>query len=530
MISPDDNLPGPSRGDGQNPASTNRREFLSAAVATAAGGLLTPASMAQPATAKRDQDSGSFFAGIQISPISLLDEGIERCLDRLQEIAAINTLVCYTHTYHQSYERPPEVLATDHGIDVRDIRNRRLPRRWVSYDESRFVDLPVRHEEVDDTYEFHDRDLFDELIGAAHQRGMKVHGRMLEAGSHRCEAPGYADLATIRLDGTRGSGPCWNNPVYRQWLRLTIDDVMARYPLDGFQYGAERVGGLSNVLFRGRSEACFCRHCVDKASNLGIDAERAREGYKQLEQLVRQGRRESADGMLVSVLRVLLKCPEVLAWENAWYDADEEICKMVGELVKLNRPMAQYGRHIDHQRSSWDPLYRAAISYGEIARHCDYIKPILYHDILGPRMRWWVVERMQDHALLDFDNDQVLTMLYEVLGYDADHEPGLDQLEARGLSPEYVFRETHRCVEGANGAAVVYAGIGIDVPWHIPKGGMAVLPSDPKTLYQACVRAVDAGAGGLLASREYEEMRMSSLATFGNAVRDATKNRLADTP
>src|SRR6056297_670975 len=71
--------------------------------------------------------SDEFFAGIQIGPYSILDEGIEQTLDRIQEAAGINTLLCYSHNYHTGYSRPPEVMATDHGIEVRDIRRRKLP-------------------------------------------------------------------------------------------------------------------------------------------------------------------------------------------------------------------------------------------------------------------------------------------------------------------------------------------------------------------------------------------------------------------
>ena len=38
------------------------------------------------------------FNGIQIAPVSLLDEGIDRCLDLLQDTAAINCLMLYSHT------------------------------------------------------------------------------------------------------------------------------------------------------------------------------------------------------------------------------------------------------------------------------------------------------------------------------------------------------------------------------------------------------------------------------------------------
>jgi hypothetical protein len=214
----------------------------------------------------------------------------------------------------------------------------------------------------------------------------------------------------------------------------------------------------------------------------------------------------------------MMEYPEVLSWYREWLHADLEIGKLLSETVKRVRPSTEFGAHIDHQRSSWDIFYRAAIRYSEIASYCDYVKPILYHDILGPRLRWWVVEEMNGRVFSDFTREQTLAGLYAILGHDPAEQPNLAALPDRGLGPDYVYRETKRCVDGVAGAAKVYSGIGLDVPWHAPQG-LAPFASDPEVLYQSCCRAIDAGADGLIASREYEEMRISSLEAFGRALR-----------
>ena len=109
-----------------------------------------------------------------------------------------------------------------------------------------------------------------------------------------------------------------------------------------------------------------------------------------------------------------------------------------------------------------------------------------------------------------------------MFGHDPSKQPKLEDLDADGLGPEYVFRETSRCKESVGNQAKVYAGIGIDVPWYVPNG-MERRPSDPDQITAAVHRAFDAGAEGVLASREYDEMRMSSLEAFGTAVRTAAK-------
>jgi hypothetical protein len=225
---------------------------------------------------------------------------------------------------------------------------------------------------------------------------------------------------------------------------------------------------------------------------------------------------------MTAAMAVTQKYHEVLGWNYQWFQADEEIQQMLYKNIKSWKPEAIVGRHIDHQRSSWDLFYRSAVSYSEMADYADFIKPILYHDIYGPRLRNWVVAQWQDHLFNDMDEKLILDFYYAVFGYDKKKEPALEELNQQGLSPDYVYRETKRCVEGVQGKADVISGVGFDVPWHHPDGMIPFL-SDPDILYEAVMKSFDAGANGVLASRDYDEMQLSSLEAFGNAVRDFKK-------
>lgn len=59
------------------------------------------------------------------------------------------------------------------------------------------------------------------------------------------------------------------------------------------------------------------------------------------------------------------------------------------------------------------------------------------------------------------------------------------------------------------------AGIGVDVPWHLPQGGREARISDPDILHAAMQAALDAGANGQLLSREYDEMSLASVKAIG---------------
>ena len=158
------------------------------------------------------------------------------------------------------------------------------------------------------------------------------------------------------------------------------------------------------------------------------------------------------------------------------------------------------------------------MSYGQMAENADYIKPIVYHESMGPRLRWWVLDRVKDRISNDLSLELSLQLYYSLFGHDATKQPSVDELDRKGLGPEYVYREVLRCKQSVGDKAKVYSGIGIDIPWYVPNG-MEHRPSNPEQLTAAVKRAFDAGADGVLASREYNEMRLSSLEAFGRGVR-----------
>jgi len=504
----------------------NRRLFLkkSALAGTAMG--LIPELMANdfPHSTQREGLTDKSLIGIQMAAHSMFDEGIEPVLDFLSEQAAINTLMIYSHTYYGVGTKPYQVLAKDHIKPPRTLVNRKLPMVWVKHNESAFEDTPLKHAKNDPSLEYHDRDIFQEVLKPAHERQMKVFVRMLESGGGAAEDKivNYHQACVVDVFGNRGNIACWNNPHYQNWLFATMEDVFRNYELDGLQYGAERTGPLSNVVLKGQVPACFCNYCRERNKGKGIDPDRAAEGYQLLYQYIKKvesGDNNNTETVQTNVWKFLQKYPEILGWNYQWFQADEENQTQIYQRIKGLDSNLVVGRHVDHQRSSWDPFYRSAVGYDEMTASADFIKPILYHDIYGPRLRWWVIENWQKHLYNDFSREQTLENFYQMMGYPPGARVSLDRLAVDGMGPEYVYGEVKRCVDSVGDGTDVVAGIGIDVMWHGTNGNPQPYPSDPTRLQKAVYRAVDAGASGLLASREYDEMRFSSLRAFGEAVR-----------
>ena len=72
-------------------------------------------------------------------------------------------------------------------------------------------------------------------------------------------------------------------------------------------------------------------------------------------------------------------------------------------------------------------------------------------------------------------------------------------------------------LDAVAGKIPVYPGVGFDIPF-----GSDHFPSAADKVYQATYRAFEAGAKGLIISREYDEMRVDNLRAVGRAITDAT--------
>jgi len=459
------------------------------------------------------------FNGIQMGPHTILDEGIERTLDLIAGTAAVNAVMPYSHAYNAGLVKPLGARA-DHGVPLTDNARRRFPLVWVRTHEQYYKDTTLRHQAVAPDQEHAGRDLFAELAGPARARGMKVYARILESSAMSRVVANYGTVVTRDVNDRPTSTACWNHPGYVAFWAATVEDLFRSYDLDGLQWGAERMGPLMNVISPWNNDppACFCEHCRARGRAAGIDPERARAGYAALHQYV-QGQMAGAahppEGMFGGFLRQLIRYPEILGWEYQYRLGREAICDAMYRRVKQIKPSADVGWHVDHQPSSWDLVYRAELSYEEMAPHSDFIKFIAYHNVLSPRIRDWYLPRFQKTILGEVPLETSLALYYELFGYDRRVEPSLAELGRRGFTPDYVYRETKRSVASANGKAKIYTGIGFDVP--------GAPPDDPETVYQATLKAFAGGAHGIVISREYEEMKVEHLRAVGRAVRETAK-------
>jgi hypothetical protein len=288
-------------------------------------------------------------------------------------------------------------------------------------------------------------------------------------------------------------------------------------------WSSERQGGLLNALGAYHNGAasdpgkatCFCEFCVKKGKSLGIDVERARKGFGEIETYVRAGRAKNPqaprDGYFVAFMRLLLKYPELLAWESLWINSRSELMAAIYQKVKSIKPNLQVGWHVWHNLS-FSPFHRAEMDYGEMAKFSDFIKPVLYANCAGDRIHTFV-DSVGQNVFGDLPAAETLDMLYHMLNYQ---EAPYDTISARGFSSDYVKRETRRALDDVTGTPVqIWPGIDVDVP--VPKGASQRTPAGVKN---DVIAAFQGGATGVILSRLYYEMDPVNLAGSGAALKE----------
>ena len=486
----------------------DRRIFI-AALGTGAAAL-SPAVAAPPAPAKQ-------VIGIQIGSISFLDEGTEKVIDILQEKACVNTLFLATFTY-------------GNGIASRQLEGHPFPDHGVQSVDKNFHggNYATPHPQyykntiIKDTKapDHGNVDILDVVIPVAKKRGVKVYTWSEDVWNPT--VPNVDKIQEKDLYGRNARTVCFNNPDHHNFLMGLTEDFTRSYDIDGIMWGSERYGAFGNMVESVHNRngndpsrvTCFCNFCQQKAKARGINVDRAFEGFKTLEKWVRscRGGERPVDGYYVTLLRIMFRYPEILAWETMWNDSVHETYEAMYKLVKSIKPQMQVGWHVWHAHS-FSPFFRAQTDIQELSKYSDYLKMTVYHNLGGSRMETYMTSN-QKTMYGDMPVEEALEFEYRIMNY---RERGYEELPYTGLSPDYVYRETKRSVEGAKGTQTqIWPGIDVD----ISNLDINFSRCTPPVIKEVTLAAYRGGAQGLVISRKYSEMKLANLAAVGDALRE----------
>ena len=388
----------------------NRRDFLTQSALAAGGLILSPgAAAAQPQQR---------MVGLQIGPVSFLDEGTGKVLDVAQELGAVDTVFLATFTYGTgiSGRAPKSMPLPDHGKQEYDTHHGGI---FFTPHSEYYRGTSVTPQKAPD---YPNYDVIADVVPAAHARKMKVIGWFEDV--FRNDVPGLDKTYEVDAHGRPASRICYRNPNTRSfWLGL-IEDQLRSYELDGLMFGCERQGPLNSAIGASHggdpspgTVGCFCPHCLDAAKHETINADRARTGYLQLENWVNGLRANTRppDGAFVTFWRILVDYPEILAWERLWTEGLRETYRAMYAKAHAIAGAKPIGWHIWHT-NSFAPFYRAEQDYQKFQAYSDFLKVVMYNNSGGPRMARYI-SNVDKTIFADLTPELTQQLTYAMLQY-----------------------------------------------------------------------------------------------------------------
>ena len=497
--------------------SPSRRLFLKKSSAAAAALATSPLAFAAPAPSEK-------IIGIQIGAASFMDEGVDQVLDNVQKRGGVNTLFVTTFCYDRGLNgrQMPGHPFPDHGPKEYDVKfyhggNYATPHAKF------YANTAIKGDKMK-APDFGNSDILQKVIPAARKRGLKVFAGVLDSFDYPDDVrKNIAQYMETSLDGKKGEAMCFYKPEVQEFWRAVVTDLCSSYDIDGILFFNERNGPLTNTIganfdvgFDASRINCFCDDHKRVAEAHHLDFERVKEGFRQLDKLTQQSLKgiRPSDGYYVEFQRMILKYPEVVAYHQLFDDGKHEVLRHVRDAVKAVNKGQQVGFHIEHE-NSMNPFFRATRNYEDLAARADFLKVVAYNNAGGERYANFI-KSIGSTMFRDVPLEELMRFNNHLLNYG--NEPALDQLATAGLSPDYVFRETRRAMEGTKGKCKVLTGIDVNIPIH--KTSRFASPDDT---YQAVQAALKAGGDGIILSRKYSEMMLVNLDAAGRAIREALK-------
>lgn len=457
-------------------------------------------------------DPAAKFAGIQISPISFVDEGVEAVLDTLQHRVGVNVLMLGTVSW-LGLKSGRSISWQLDGWPDHGVPEPYQMRGGAYFDpDPRFYRDTFMADYRSRDPEFAGKDILKMVVPAAHARGMKVYVELMEpffkyaghGSAAAVEIPTLPQAMEVDALGRLSGEPSTSNPGYRTWIHSMIEDQVRNHDIDGLMWCNERNSPL-DTLIQGGCPGDFSAPARAEAQARGIDVEACRRACLAMYDFMQEAAagKDFADGAFITFLRTLLANPEFLVWEKFWLERNKDLDRELYGLVKWCKPRLPFGLNV-WNRNHFNIFRRAQWPWAEQTNYADFVKPITYQHQAG---EVWAKELgfFRKTILRDFAPDEATATLFRILGLN---EAPWEQLVGAGMDPDtYVAGQCADAVRGVEGRAKVYMGIGVDAPRSRPD--TAKMTKD--IAYRSVMATYRAGGDGIVLAPNYASMHLTHL-------------------
>ena len=463
-------------------------------------------------TAFQKPDPSEKFVGIQVSPISFVDEGTDAVLDTLHDRVGVNVLMLGTVSWlglktGRSISHALDGWP-DHGVPEPFTMK---GGAYFNPDPRFYANTMIKDFRATDP-EMEGIDILDLVIPEARKRGMKVYPELMEpffkyaghGSANTIEVSNLPQVMEIDVFGRMKDEPSTSNPDYRTWMHSMIEDQVRNYDVDGLMWCNERNSPLDQLI-QGQAPGDFSEASLEQARRRGIDTEACRRALIKMWEFMQAALagEEFDDGAFLTFLRVLMDNPEILIWERYWLERNKDLDRELYGLVKWCKPGLPFGLNV-WNRNHFNIFRRAQWPWEEQTMYADWVKPITYQHQSG---QIWAKEFgfFQKTILRDFDPATAAAVMSDVLGLGA---PPLESAIQEGMDPDvYVYGQCADALRGVHDKAKVYMGIGIDAP----RVQADQAKCTPDIAYRSVMATYRAGGHGVVLSPNYASMHLANL-------------------
>ena len=412
----------------------NRRDFLKRTSLGVMGFAFGSSAIGQAVPGRPLDDLGRPFLAIQTHAHDYFLEGAETACRNMRERGGFNQML-FAATYvreskwsnHQPgndyvveaglYFEPDPGLYRDSGV---------TPRRAPAQGMESYNALA-------------------EASRAARKVGIGLHAWMSDY-DQRSIAPDYPELRVVGPDGQPAEGDwlCPNNPRARAYVAALYEDVARNHDVDGFF--------MDRIRFDSPAAACYCRWCRQAMESWGLDGERIMGVMRRLG----ADRGRALTLMIGASLDNIFGNPdlvEIAQWMRFRQDTVADHVAQVRALVRKLRPEWAVGLDL------LGPISAPSMgqNYGLLARHCDWLKPMLYHHSMARGVREGVVGMARMGGTSEAEAYERLRGL---LAFQGTKMPATwEQFRGGGMPAGWVAAQTRYCMDLVGKDVKVYPGI-----------------------------------------------------------------------
>lgn len=336
--------------------------------------------------------------------------------------------------------------------------------------------------------------LLDACVKQAHDRGVKIY--LWKQFFHKIggdEVP--SQLVGLNLEPIQKPWICPNNEESKRLLieemRFTLDnhDVDGLF-IDVFRYPSP-YDGLASMT------ACFCKSCMAKAEEVGIDLEKSRRGIKDFLERVRTLSKEEIASLTEGIdrsktFRYLLEDSTI--FEFLRFRSHSINHFVAGVKLLMEETGRELGLDIFPPSLSW----LVGQDYSLLKYNCNWMKPMVYCGGLGPAcMPAEIVNLARELQKLNprLSDKDLIYMVSRFLELQLPYVD-LNEIETKGLPEKIVRLETVRAKEAVNRYVPIYAGIEAVVT--------DICSTSPERVESYAKNAIEGEADGIVISWDVE--------------------------